>query len=128
MRDLALRALAEENGFPPEERESLDREKHAIDASLEEGLHVYKPKGQKRFTYEVTDPEALSRWLRERHGADLLSEEDINVLLEFGEFLQQAAYGEGKWVLQTKEGNTYNTDYELFQRFEDVLRKSGRLE
>jgi hypothetical protein len=127
VRDLALRALAEKHDIPPEKRGQVDRAEYGIDQELPQGVRASKPEGQKRFTYDVTDPEALRRFLQAEHGQALLTEKEVSELLNYAEFLWEAAQEEGKWKLRTSRGGGPDLEHPFFEGLRHLLQKAGRI-
>lgn len=128
VRDLALRALTEKHDIPPEKRGQIDRTEYGIEQELPQGVYVSKPEGQTRFTYDVVDAEALREYLQAEHGADLLTDQEIEELLGYAEFLWEAAVGEKKWKLKTARGNAPDPEQSYFDNLRRLLRKAGRIE
>ena len=127
VRDLALRALAEQHDIAPEKREQIKRAEYGIDHTLQEGVHVRKPEGQERFTYDVVDPEALREHLQAEHGPDLLTEQEVEDLLHYAEFLWEVAQGEGKWKMRTSQGSGPDLEHSYFRGLRRLLEKAGRI-
>lgn len=127
VRDLALRALAEKHDIPPEKRGQIDRAEYGIEQELSQGVYVSKPEGQTRFTYDVVDAEALQSYLRAEHGSDLLTDQEIEELLNYAEFLWTAVLGK-KWKLKNARGKAPDPEQSYFDNLRRLLRKAGRIE
>lgn len=129
VRDRALRALAEANDLSVEEREQMDQTDYGVDVEVEEGLRIQKPKGHQRFRYEVTDPDRLADWLREKHGIDLLTDEDWRLLVETIQRLVFSVIlsGDETWSIPAmKQQGVLNE--ERFERLAEIVRRAGLLE
>jgi hypothetical protein len=128
VRALAEQVLAREVGVSDGEVNSLDLTEHHLGLTVQNGVRIEKPAGHERFSYEVTHPEELFRWLVERHGHDLLRSTEIEQLLDCAEFLLDVIEGEANWRLELKAGHRRDrrdTD-EIAEDLKAVLRKVGR--
>jgi hypothetical protein len=128
VRERAVETLAEVHDLPGDRRDEIDLEAYGVDQVVGDFLRITKPEGQRRFSYEVIDPDGLARWLRNKHGADLLTERDLSLLLDFAEQFRRAVYGEGNWKLRSQDGSRYNPDYGPFKRLERILLRAGRIQ
>lgn len=128
-RTLAERALAQREDIPPEKWPDVDLSAHYLGPTERKGLRFEKPAGHERFRYEVTGPETLAGWLRTRYGKDLLTDRDLERLLDLAELLRSAAEWEGDWRLE--ERRTADSEgpsrEEVARAAEELLRKAGRL-
>jgi len=128
VRTLAEQALAREVGASAKEVKSLDRTEHHLGPTVQNGVRIEKPAGHERFSYEVTQPEELLRWLVEKHGHDLLRSTDIEQLLDCAEFLLDVIEGEANWRLELKgrhRRDRRDTD-EIAEELNAILRKVDR--
>lgn len=128
VRALAEEALAREADVSAGEVKSLDLTEHHLGPTVQNGVRIEKPAGHERFSYEVTQPEELFRWLVERHGHDLLRSTEIEQLLDCAEFLLDVIEGEANWRLQPKAGHRRDQrdKDEIAEDLKALLRKVGR--
>jgi hypothetical protein len=128
IRALANEVLAREVGVSDGEVNSLDLTEHHLGPTVQNGVRIEKPAGHERFSYEVTHPEELFRWLVKRHGHDLLRSNEIEQLLDCAEFLLDVIDGEANWSLEPK--GSYRRERrdkdEIAEDLKAILRKVGR--
>lgn len=113
----------EEMNLGKTELEEIALEEHRIDREIGGFIRVEKPEGHTRFSYEITDPERLAQWLAEKHGADLLTDRDVRLLLKVGRLCYKGAYDKGPWTLRSRNAGTNVKSTEPFRRLEETLRR-----
>lgn len=127
-RELALQALAEKEGGAPDQLKDADLSKRRLGPTTEKGVRIEKPRGHERFSYEVVDPETLFQYLAQKHGSDLLTDRDIDRLLDHAQFLRDVIDGEAGWGLEMRIG--YTTERrdkdEILSDLQELLLKTGR--
>jgi hypothetical protein len=133
VRSLAHAALARRHGGDRSDPDEVSVEPHALDVTLKQGVRVTTSKGSAQFSYEVTDPEMLYDWLRDKYGQDLLDEEEVGRLLDYMEFLLNVVVDEGvrpggTLELQTEGGKTYGIPWTSIEEMENILWRAGRIE
>jgi hypothetical protein len=129
-RFLAREVLAEQKQIPPGRLTEIDLSEYHLEPTERKGVRIEKPGGHKRFSYQVTGPQALAPWLRGEHGKDLLTFRDTDRLLELAELLLNAAEWEGPWQLErtVTSDRPDRSREEIAEEVRRLLQKAGRID